>query len=98
MNQDILNYFVDNNFIIIPENQQKTWVINHMLCKNNLSSLCSICFETIGPDQLQYKLSCHHPFHKHCLEKYISFYYSNCPTCNKEISFRKNYHKITYHK
>ncbi len=97
MNEDIFNYFMENNFIIIRDNRPKTCIINHMLCKNNLSSMCSICFETINADHLQYKLSCCHPFHKHCLEKYVSFDYSKCPTCNKQISLIKNHHQITYH-
>lgn len=51
---------------------------------NNMTSMCSICYEEFGGDDMIRILECEHCFHKNCIGLWLNR--SNyCPMCRKNI-------------
>lgn len=46
---------------------------------------CSICLDTLKPEDIVFQLPCKHVFHKACVSSWIYERKSVCPNCRKGI-------------
>ena len=64
----------------------------------NYGDNCTICVNNFVKDEIIYKTSCEHIFHKNCFNKFLKNIKNNdklvCPNCNQNLLINKKYLKL----